>query len=120
MVKTIYWSSTLIIATFLFLSSYTYLFSKSTIEGIKALGFPDFFRVELAILKFIAAIVLLAPFASSQLKEWSYAGVGLFLLTALVAHIKHKDSIFIILLLLVLIGILIISNLYMNSIMIKK
>ena len=115
--KAIYWSSTLIISAFLFLSSYSYVFSKSTIQGIKALGFPDFFRIELAILKLLAAIILLIPFASLQLKEWSYAGVGLFLITALIAHIKHKDSIFITFLLVILMGILIISNIYMNKIL---
>ncbi|RKR15380.1 DoxX-like protein [Maribacter vaceletii] len=115
--KVIYWFSTAIISAFLFLSSYSYLFSKSTIQGIRALGFPDFFRIELAVLKLIAAIVLLIPFAPLQLKEWSYAGVGLFLITALVAHIKHKDSIFIIILLLILMGILIISNIYMNKLL---
>ncbi|SFJ52893.1 DoxX family protein [Olleya namhaensis] len=115
--KVIYWSSTAILSAFLFLSSYSYLFSKSTIQGIKNLGFPDFFRVELAVLKLIAAIVLLIPFASLQLKEWTYAGVGLFLITALVAHIKHKDSIFIMLLLLILLAILIISNIYMNKLL---
>ncbi|WP_298475985.1 DoxX family protein [uncultured Maribacter sp.] len=113
--KVIYWSSTAIISAFLFLSSYSYFFSKSTIQGIKNLGFPDFFRVELAVLKLIAAIILLIPLASTQLKEWAYAGVGLFLITALVAHIKHKDSIFIMILLLILLGILIISNIYMNK-----
>ncbi|WP_027421289.1 DoxX family protein [Crocinitomix catalasitica] len=115
--KTIYWSSTLIISAFLFLSSYTYLFSKSTIDGIKDLGFPDFFRIELAVLKLIAAIILLLPFTFTSLpvKEWTYAGVGLFLVTAVVAHIAHKDSIGIMILLFILMGILIISNIYMNK-----
>ncbi|GAL80210.1 hypothetical protein JCM19274_3780 [Algibacter lectus] len=51
------------------------------------------------------------------MKEWTYAGgVGLFLLTALVAHIKHKDSIFIMVLLVVLMGgVLMVSNIYMNK-----
>ena len=111
----IYWSSTILITAFLFFSSYTYLFSERTIEGIKALGFPDFFRVELAALKIIAAVLLLSPTAPLQIKEWSYAGVGLFLITALIAHIKHKDSIFIVLLLLVLFGALILSNIYMHK-----
>ncbi len=113
--KLIYWVSTSAISAFLLLSSYTYLFSKSTIEGIKQLGFPDFFRVELAILKLIAAVILLVPFASLQLKEWAYAGVALFLLTALIAHIKYKDSIFIILLLFLLLGVLVISNVHMHK-----
>lgn len=113
--KIIYWSSTVIIVVFLFVSSYSYVFSKSTIDGIKDLGFPDFFRVELAVLKLIAAILILLPFVSEQVKEWTYAGVGLFLLTAMIAHIKHQDSILILILLVVLMGILIVSNIYMHK-----
>lgn len=113
--KIIYWSSTAILSIFLLVSSYSYIFSKSTIQGIKALGFPDFFRVELAVLKLIAALLLLLPFVSLQLKEWAYAGVGLFLITALVAHIQHKDSVLITVLLLLLMGTLIISNIFMHQ-----
>ena len=115
--KLIYWSSTVIISTFLLLSAYSYLFSTNTIQGIKSLGFPDFFRIELAVLKLIAAMVLIIPMASLQVKEWAYAGVALFLLTALIAHIKHKDSIFIMLILVILMAILVISNIYMNKLM---
>ena len=111
--NTIYWVSTTIIGAFLALSSYSYIFSKSTIEGIKELGFPDFFRIELAVLKLIAVFLLLIPSIPIQLKEWTYAGVGFFLLTAMVAHISHKDSIGILFLLLILFAILIVSNIYL-------
>lgn len=115
--NTIYWLSTSIVAAFLFLSTYTYLFSESTIEGIRDLGFPDFFRIQLALLKLIGAIVLLLPFISAQVKEWAYAGTGLFFLTALVAHLKHQDSVFIVFLLLFLFVVLSVSNIYMHKIM---
>lgn len=93
--KTIYWTATVIISVYLLLSSYSYLFSKNTIEGIKELGFPNFFRIELAVLKIIAVVVLLTPTMPSQVKEWGYAGIFLFLLTAIVAHIAHKDNVWI-------------------------
>ncbi len=101
----IYWTTTIIISAFLLLSSYTYFFSKTTIEGLKELGFPNFFRIQLGILKLIAAILLIVPNIPIILKEWSYAGVSLFFITALVAHIAHKDSIFITMLLFILIAI---------------
>jgi len=113
--KTIYWASTLVISFFLLLSAYTYLFSKTTIEGVKALGFPDYFRIQLAVLKIIAVILLLFKFIPLQIKEWTYAGIGLFLITAFVAHLKHKDSIGILILLLVLFFVLCVSNIYMNK-----
>ena len=104
----LYWVSTLIVSGFLLLSSYTYLFSQNTIEGIRDLGFPDFFRIQLAILKIFAVLGLLLTQVPSYVKEWSYAGTGLFIITAMVAHIVHKDSIFILIvltLLLLLLGL---------------
>ncbi|MFK7807327.1 MAG: DoxX family protein [Saprospiraceae bacterium] len=112
---TIYWVSTALISGFLLFSSYTYFFSQNTIEGFRDLGFPDFFRIQLGVLKILAVIVLLIPSFPAHVKEWAYAGVGLFLLTALVAHIAHRDSIMITIFLLVLFVILGISNHYFQS-----
>lgn len=105
----VYWSSTIITTIFLLLSVYSYFFSEATINGLRDLGFPDFFRIQLAILKIIAIFGIIVPKVPSVLKEWSYAGVCFFLITALVAHIVHKDSIFISVLLVVLMLILGIS-----------
>ncbi|MEG1025669.1 MAG: DoxX family protein [Flavobacterium sp.] len=113
--KTIYWLTTALISAYLVLSSYSYLFSKSTIEGIKALGFPNFFRIELAVLKIIAVLILLIPALPLQAKEWAYAGVALFLLTAIIAHIAHKDNIWITVINLVLIGLLAVSYYTMHK-----
>lgn len=113
--KTLYWTSTLVITAFLLISAYSYIYSKSTIEGIKALGFPDFFRIELAVLKLIAAFIITAPFMSLQSKEWAYAGTGFFIITAFVAHVKHKDSIYLLLLLVMIFGTLVLSNSYLHK-----
>ncbi len=112
----LYWSTTAIISTYLLLSSYTYVFSESTIAGVRELGFPDFFRVELAVLKVIAAILLLLPQVPLQLKEWAYAGVGLFLITAFVAHAAHKDPILINAVNVLLFGVLVVSNVMMRKV----
>ncbi|WP_298533464.1 DoxX family protein [uncultured Algibacter sp.] len=114
--KTIYWTTTLILGVFLIWSAYTYLFSKQTIIGVRELGFPDFFRVQLAILKIIAVIILLTPSIPFQVKQWAYSGIGLFLVTAIVAHIAHKDSFLFTLINIFLIMLLVISNFYLNKI----
>jgi len=88
-----YWISTGLLSVFLSLSAFAYLFHTATIDGVRALGFPDFFRIQLAILKLVAVCVLLVPFFPTQLKEWAYAGVALFLVTAIVAHHAHGDPI---------------------------
>lgn len=102
--------STLLISAFLLFSSYTYFFSEATIEGVKELGFPNFFRIQLGILKVIAAVILLIPNLPTYVKDWAYAGTGLFLITAMVAHIAHKDPPFFLVLLVVLFAILVVSR----------
>ena len=114
--KTIYWSSTLLLSAFLLLSAWSYVFHKDTIEGVRELGFPDFFRIQLVVLKVLAVAVLLAPQISIQIKEWAYAGVALFLLTAIVAHIAHKDPIFISLISVVMFAVLVASNIYLHKV----
>lgn len=91
--KLIFWSSTSIVSLFLLWSSYSYIFSKATIDGVRELGFPDTFRIQLAILKSIAVIIILLPNLPIALRISAYTGVALFLLTAIVAHIAHKDPI---------------------------
>ncbi len=90
----------------LVLSGGAYLFHQGTIEGVRELGFPDFFRIQLAVLKLLAAPVLLIPQIPHTAKEWAYAGVTLFLLTAVVAHHAHADPIALNLVNLCLLGIL--------------
>ncbi len=113
--KTTYWISTTLICIFLLLSAYTYLFHKTTIDGVKKLGFPMFFITQLAILKLIAVVIILIPNVPTQPKEWAYAGVMLFLITALVAHIVHKDSFSISLMLVFLMFVLAASYYTMNK-----
>ena len=87
----IYWMSTGLVCAMLIASSAAYVFHTPTIEGVGKLGFPDHFRIELAILKALAVVVLLAPQFPIQAKEWAYAGVALFFLTSIVAHSAHGD-----------------------------
>ena len=105
-----YWISTGLVVLFLLLSAWSYLFHQNTIIGIQELGFPDFFRIQLAVLKIIAAIVLVLPMISAQAKEWAYAGVGLFLITAIVAHWAHKDPAVLHFINLAVFALLVVSN----------
>lgn len=114
--KTIYWTTTILLSIFLSWSTYSYLFSKETIEGIKALGFPDFFRIQLAVLKLIAIVFLLAPQIPIQLKEWAYVGIGLFFITAIIAHFAHKDPLFINMINVFFIGLLVVSYIYLGKV----
>lgn len=111
----IYWISTALVSLFLLLSATSYLFHQATIEGVSDLGFPDFFRVQLAILKLVAVLILLIPSVPIQVKEWAYSGVGLFLITAIVAHIAHKDSYLITIVNVALLAVLVTSNVFLKK-----
>lgn len=106
----LYWISTALISGIVLLSAASYFFHQGTIDGVRALGFPDFFRIQLGVMKIAGAIVLLLPKAPVRLKEWAYAGIGLFFITAIVAHTAHNDSFVLTLLNLVFIALLVASN----------
>jgi hypothetical protein len=60
-------------------------------EAISRLGFPGYFRMELAWAKFLGVAVLLAP-TPARLKEWAYAGFAINLASALIAHISMGEG----------------------------
>lgn len=111
----IYWISTALVCGFLSLSAWSYIFHQPTIIGIAELGFPNFFRIQLAILKLLAAIVILIPAAPLLAKDWAYAGTVLFLITAIVAHVAHNDSHFISVLNIALIALAITSSITLRT-----
>lgn len=83
--KIIYWISTAVVAGMMLMSAYMYLTSDTVREGFVHLGFPTYFRQELAIAKIIGAVLLLAP-VPARVKEWTYAGFAITFISAVVAH----------------------------------
>lgn len=85
-IKIIYWTTTVII--FLFdgvapaLTSHTQL----AVEGIRHLGYPDYFRVMLTVFKVLGALALILPMVPSRVKESAYAGFAITMLSACVSH----------------------------------
>ena len=83
--KIIYWVSTLFI--FLFegvipaLTSHTE-FAK---EGIRHLGYPEYFGVMFAVFKVIGALALIIPQIPNRIKEWAYAGFAIDFISAFVS-----------------------------------
>ena len=60
-------------------------------EAFTRLGFPDYFRVELALAKLLGVVLLLAP-VPARLKEWAYAGFAITLGSAVIAHFSVGDG----------------------------
>lgn len=76
---------------------------------MRELGFPDAFRIQLAVMKLAAIPVLIVPGVHNALIIAAYAGVAYFLVTAIVAHLSHGDPIWLNLINVVLLGLLCIS-----------
>jgi hypothetical protein len=60
-------------------------------EAFTHLGFPDYFRVELSLAKFLGVFLLLAP-VPARLKEWAYVGFAITIGSALIAHFAVGDG----------------------------
>ena len=88
--KIAYYVTTLIVALMMIYSVVSYLTNATMIKTFQHLGFPDYFRVELAVAKLVGAIILLAP-VSIRLKDLAYAGFALAFISAIIAHTCSGD-----------------------------
>jgi di/tricarboxylate transporter len=99
-IKIIYWITTAFVGLMMIYSAYAYLTQPMMTQAFHHLGYPDYFRVELAIAKLIGGILLLVPLSSSganssagvRLKEWVYAGFVFTLISAFIAHSASGDT----------------------------
>ncbi len=57
-------------------------------EGIRHLGLPEWFRLELSIATFIAGLVLIIPAIKGRIKEFAYTGLGIVYISAFIAHLS--------------------------------
>lgn len=90
--KIIYWITTGIIAFMMTYSAYAYLADGALEQAFQHLGYPSYFRIELAIAKLIGVVLLLAPLARS-VKEWTYAGFAFTFVSAFIAHTASGDPV---------------------------
>lgn len=88
--KIIYYITTGLISVAMLFSTYAYLALPQLKVAFQHLGFPDYFRIELAIAKFIAAIVIWFPFR--LLKDVSYIGLGISFISAVIARTVVGDD----------------------------
>ena len=86
-----YWIATALFCLQVGFTAYAQLRLPQVGEMFRHLGFPDYFRVELAWLNLLGVVLLLAP-VPSRLKEWAYAGFAITLGSALIAHFAVGDG----------------------------
>ena len=90
--KITYWITTGIISLMMAYSAYAYLTSETMTQGFHHLGYPNYFRVELAIGKVLGAILLIAPI-QAKIKEWVYASFVITFISAFIAHTASGDPV---------------------------
>ena len=86
-----FWTVTAVFCLQIGFTAYAQLSLPQVAEAFTKLGFPDYFRVELAWAKLLGVVLLLAP-VPGRLKEWAYAGFAITLGSALIAHFAVGDG----------------------------
>jgi TRAP-type C4-dicarboxylate transport system permease small subunit len=87
-----YWVTTVVFAGMMTWSAVLYMTSSHEQQVITHLGFPSYFRVELAFCKAAGALALVLPFIPAKVKEWTYAGFFIIMISALIAHLASGDG----------------------------
>ena len=90
--KIIYWITTGIIGLTMLFTAYNYLGNPQFEETFKHLGFPSYFRIELAIAKILGVAALLLPQIPTRVKEWAYAGFFFAMSGAILSHAANGDT----------------------------
>lgn len=86
-----YWIVTVLFCLQMSFTAFAQLSLPQVAEAFAHLGFPDYFRVELAWAKLLGVVLLLAP-VPARLKEWAYCGFAINLVSALIAHLAVGDG----------------------------
>lgn len=84
--KIIFWTTTILI--FLFEGVMPALTSQTELakEGIRHLGYPEYFGVLLTTFKILGSLALIIPKVAGRIKEWAYAGFAFDFISACVSH----------------------------------
>jgi hypothetical protein len=113
--KVLYWSSTSVIALFEGVMPALTSHTESAKEGIRHLGYPEYFLTPLVIFKILGVLALVIPQIPKRIKEWAYAGFTFNFLFAAISHVAvdgiNGESFFP----FVVLGILALSYIYYHK-----
>jgi hypothetical protein len=84
--KIIFWTATIIIALFEGLMPALTSQTELAKEGIRHLGYPEYFGNALVIFKVLGVLALVIPQVPKRIKEWAYAGFAFEFLFATISH----------------------------------
>jgi hypothetical protein len=86
-----FWIATALFCFQIGFTAYAQLTLPQVSEAFLHLGFPNYFRIELAWAKFLGVALLLAP-VPVRMKEWAYAGFAITLVSAVIAHVAIGEG----------------------------
>ncbi len=107
--KIIFWVTTIII---FFMEGVMPAFTSQTEmakEGIRHLGYPEYFGNALVVFKVVGTLLLIIPQVSKRIKEWAYAGFAFDFIFAAISHITVDGLNGMVFLPIFFLGILIVS-----------
>ncbi len=81
----IFWASTIFIFLFQGLMPALTSHTEMAKEGIRHLGYPEYFGVMLMVFKVLGAIAIIIPQVPKQVKEWAYAGQAFDIIAAFIS-----------------------------------
>ena len=114
--KIIYWTTTGIISAMMVFSAYGYFSNPDMKAAFVHLGFPNYFRIELGVLKVFGALALILPQVPDKIKSFAYFGFVLTFVSAFIAHIASGDPMSVAAAPIVFLAILGVSNYYQDKI----
>ena len=83
--KWIFWVTTGIIVIFDGVMPALTFQSEMAKEGIRHLGYPDYFNTLLTVFKVLGALALIIPAIPKRVKEWAYAGFAIDFISAFIS-----------------------------------
>lgn len=110
--KIIYWTTTTIIALFEGLMPALTSQTELAKEGIRHLGYPEYFGNALVVFKVLGVLALIIPAIPKRFKEWAYAGFIFDFLFACISHAAVDGIHFQTFFPLIILGILMVSYVY--------
>ncbi|WP_417941734.1 DoxX family protein [Flavobacterium sp. RS13.1] len=114
--KIIFWTTTILI--FLFEGVMPALTSQTELakEGIRHLGYPEYFGNALVVFKILGVLALVIPQVPNRVKEWAYAGFAFDFIFASISHFAVDGLDFQGFLPLIILAILMTSYVYYHKI----
>jgi hypothetical protein len=85
-------------------------------EGIRHLGYPEYFGNALVVFKVLGVLALIIPQVPKRIKEWAYAGFAFDFLFASISYFAVEGIVFLSLFPLIFLGILTVCYIYFHKI----